>query len=120
PFLRDRFPSAGYQGKYVRHQIANALVDRSWMVRTAAALALGECRAPSMTGAIRPLLEAPYRAERIAAAAALVACGEPVTTRSSLLDGASAAPAYIGDTTRTIDFLTTLAACHLDVLEHWL
>ncbi len=121
PFLRNRFPSAGYQGKYVRHQIANALVDRSWMVRTAAALALGECRAPSMAGALRPLLEAPYRAERIAAAAALVACGEPVApAHSSLLDGASAAPAHIGDTTRTIDFLTTLAACHLKVLEHWL
>jgi ubiquinone/menaquinone biosynthesis C-methylase UbiE len=120
PFLRERFPSAGYQGKYVRHQIANALVDRSWMVRTAAALALGECRAPSMAGALRPLLEAPYRAERIAAAAALVACGEQVAARSSLLDGAFAAPAHIGDTTRTIDFLTALAACHLDVLDHWL
>ena len=74
-----------------------------------------------MAEALRRLLEAPYRAERIAAAAALVSCGERVTpSHSSLLDGASAAPAHIGDTTRTVEFLTTLAACHLEVLESWL
>src|SRR5262245_49230048 len=40
PALKAQFPSAGPQGKYVRNQVANALADRSWAVRTAAALAL--------------------------------------------------------------------------------
>jgi SAM-dependent methyltransferase len=117
PGLRQRFPSAGHRGKYVRNLIANALVDRSWVVRTAAALALGECRARSMTGALRPLLAAPYRAERIAAAAALVCCGDPAGPAESLLDGASPAPARIGDATRSIDFLKVLTSGHLDVLS---
>ena len=121
PPLGRRFPSVGYQAKYVRNLIANALVDRSWVVRVAAALAVGECRAPSMADRLRPLIEAPYRAERIAAAAALVCCGERVTpAQSSLLEAAVAAPARIGDTTRTSEFLATLAACHLDVLAAWL
>jgi len=121
PGLRRRFPSAGYQGKYVRDYIANALVDRMWTVRMTAALALGECRAPSMAAALEPLLDAPYRAERIAAAAALASLGAPVSpAHSSLLDGAFPAPARIGDMTRTMDFLTTLAASHADVLAAWL
>ncbi len=120
PGLADRFPSAGHEGKYVRNHIANALVDRSWVVRTAAALALGECRAPSMTGALEPLLAAPYRAERIAAAAALVRCGHRVESAQSLLEGATPAPPRIGDTTRSVDFLSTLASCHLEMLAAWL
>ena len=120
PSLRQRFPSAGYHGKYVRNLIANALVDRSWVVRTAAALALGECRAPSMAEALRPLLAAPYRAERIAAAAALVCCGHPVGPAQSLLDGAAPAPLRIGDATRSIDVLAMLASCHREVLAAWL
>ena len=119
PALRQRFPSAGFHGKYVRNLIANALVDRSWVVRTAAALALGECRAPSMTGALRPLLEAPYRAERVAAAAALACCGNPLGPVDSLLDGAAPAPQRIGDATRSLDFLAILASCHLEVLSHF-
>jgi len=121
PSLRERFPSAGYQGKYVRNQIANALVDRSWIVRTAAALALGECRAPSLIESLRPMLAAPYRAERIAAAATLGCCGDAIQpARGRLLEGASPAPSRIGDSTRTVDFLATLASCHLDVLAAWL
>ena len=119
PFLRKRFPSGGYHGKYVRNYIANALADRSWIVRTAAALALGECRARSTVNALRPLLGGPYRAERIAAAAAIVSLGEPVPYRSSLLDGAAPAPASIGDDTRSVEFLALLAASHAEILTGW-
>jgi SAM-dependent methyltransferase len=119
--LRRRFPSAGYQGKYVRDLLANALVDRSWIVRVAAALAIRECRAPAMVGALRPLLDGPYRAERIASAAALAACGARTPlSRSSLLEAAAPAPARIGDSAASLAFLATLAACHLDVLAGWL
>jgi SAM-dependent methyltransferase len=120
PRLRQRFPSAGYRGKYVRVYLSDALVDRSWIVRTSAALALGECGAPSMAGALRHLLAGPYRAERIAAAAALACCGDRSGfLPASLLDGALPAPARIGDATRSLDFLATLTSCHLDVLAGW-
>ncbi len=112
--------AAGFRGRYVRGQIANGLVDRAWPVRVAAALALGDCRAASSVAALQPLLLAPFRAERIAAAAAILSCGGLVeASGSSLLDGASAAPATIGDTTSSVDVLTALAAAHPDVLDRW-
>jgi SAM-dependent methyltransferase len=120
PALRSRFPSAGYQGKYVRNQIANALVDRSWTVRTAAALAVAECGARSMSSSLRPLLAGPYRGERVAAAAALISLGEAVAIApAALLDDALTAPRTIGDTTATLEFLTVLAAGHVAILESW-
>src|SRR5262245_11603530 len=75
PGQRARFPSAGRHGKYIRHFVANGLHDRSWIVRTAAALALGDCGSPASIPALRLLLAAPYRPERLAAAAALARCG---------------------------------------------
>ena len=53
----------------------NALCDRSWIVRTAAALAVGECRDHALAGVLRPLLADPFRPVRLAAAAALAAMG---------------------------------------------
>jgi ubiquinone/menaquinone biosynthesis C-methylase UbiE len=121
PGLRHRFPSAGFRGRYVRNEIANALQDRSWPVRVAAAFALGECRTDSQLDHLMRQLAAPHRAERIAAAAAILRCGGalPATAGSSLLDNAAPAPASIGDTTRTLDFLTSLASVHLGVLAAW-
>lgn len=121
PGLRARFPSAGHQGKYVRHFVANGLVDRSWVVRTAAALALGECGSPASIDALRRRLTAPYRAERIAAAAALVSCGEAAPRSiDALLDGAMPVPVFIGDRTDSLDFLETLAERHLALFERGL
>ena len=117
PPLRRRFPSAGYQGKYVRNQIANALVDRTWIVRTAAALALGECGSSAAAASLRPLLSAPYRAERIAAAAAIVACGGDMDV--PLLTDALSAPRRIGDVTSSLDVLAIVASGHLGVLSAW-
>jgi SAM-dependent methyltransferase len=118
--LRGRIHSAGRHGRYVRGPIANGLVDRTWPVRVAAALALGECRSPGMTGRLQQMLTAPFRPERIAAAAAILNCGgtldRPV---DSLLDGAMSVPSSIGDRTSSVEFLTTLASAHTHVLAHW-
>jgi SAM-dependent methyltransferase len=120
PALKRRFPAAGYRGRYVRNHIANGLVDRSWPVRVAAALALGECRSASKVPELRRLLTAPYRAERIAAASAIVRCGGSLDQpRSSLLHNALPAPVQIGDHTRALDFLAALADRHADVLAAW-
>ena len=128
PIWRRLIPAAGDHGRYVRDEIANALVDRAWPVRVAAALALGDCRSPASVDALRPLLRAPYRVERIAAAAAIVRCGGDVPGSQdpgihhagSLLEGAVPVPARIGDTTNTIEFLATLIADHPHVLPAWL
>lgn len=119
PMWSRRFPVAGYRGRYVRNRITDGLYDRSWPVRVAAALALGECRAASKIAHLQRLLRAPLRAERIAAAAAIVSCGGSLTPAPSLLVGALPAPATIGDATGAIEFLSTLASCHQDVLAGW-
>src|SRR4051794_29326238 len=49
PSWRRRFPTAAARGRHVRNKITDGLLDRSWPVRTSAALALGECRAWSRT-----------------------------------------------------------------------
>ena len=111
---------AGFQGRYVRGHITNGLIDRAWPVRVAAALALGECRSAASVDALRPVLLGPFRAERVAAAAAIVACGGTVqVSRSSLLDGAASAPPSVGDLTRSVDILVALASAHSRVLDHW-
>lgn len=116
----ERFPSAGHQGKYVRHFIANGLADRVWPVRTAAALALGECGSPSSISVLRDHLRAPFRAERIAAVSALIACGGTIDEiPTALLHGALPAPSRIGETTASTEFLAILASCHRSVLGGW-
>src|SRR5262245_20657130 len=88
---------AGPHGRDVRGTIANGLVDRTWPVRVAAALALGDCRSTKSIDALRQLLSAPFRAERIAAASAIVACGGEVPGATSLLGGSAAVPPFVGD-----------------------
>jgi ubiquinone/menaquinone biosynthesis C-methylase UbiE len=120
PGLQARVSTAGYKGKYVRDLVGNALVDRSWPVRFASALALGECRSPTQITSLTRSLAAPFRAERIAAAGALVSCGlDPDGIASSLLSSALPAPRTIGDTTNTVAFLATMASRHPDVLAGW-
>jgi SAM-dependent methyltransferase len=120
PVLGRYIHAAGFKGRYVRGQIENGLVDRAWPVRVAAALALGECRSPASVEALQSMLRAPFRAERIAAAAAIVACGGTVpATQSPLLDGAVTAPPSVGDLSLSVDVLTALASAHLSVLDNW-
>jgi ubiquinone/menaquinone biosynthesis C-methylase UbiE len=120
PGLSSRIPVAGLQGRYVRGTIANGLVDRAWPVRVAAALALGECRSPLSIEALQGLLLAPFRSERIAAAAAILACGgTPEGAGRSLLEGSAPVPPTIGDRSKSLDVLTALASVHSRVLEQW-
>jgi SAM-dependent methyltransferase len=120
PGLKSYVHPAGYRGRYVRGPIGNGLVDRSWPVRVAAALALGDCRSPAQVPALERLLSAPYRAERIAAAAAIVASGG-VGPRggTSLLSGGLPVPDLVGDSSPSADVLAALASAHEDVLSRW-
>lgn len=108
-----------YQGRSVLGRLADALADRSWPVRVAAALALGECRSLAPVAQLQPLQFAPYRAERIAAAAAIVSCGGSVEGGRALLAGALSTPARIGDAMRSIDVLDALGRAHASVLDRW-
>jgi SAM-dependent methyltransferase len=114
PGWRTRFTSAAYACNFIQ----NGLADRSWPVRTAAALALGECPRAASVDPLQAILKSPYRAERIAAAAALVRCGGSPPA-SSILDGALPTPARIGDLTTSADFLALLASHHARVLASW-
>jgi ubiquinone/menaquinone biosynthesis C-methylase UbiE len=119
PGLGAAWAGTGYQGRYVRGPIGNGLVDRSWPVRVAAALALGDCRSADSGPALHRLLAGPYRAERIAAASAIVSCGGTVEGGPSLLSGALPAPTSIGDAHLSCDVLTALAGAHGGVLLNW-
>lgn len=119
PGLRQRFPSAGPRGAFISGSIANGVVDRAWIVRTAAALALGECRDPALAVKLRPLLADLMRPVRLAAAAALAACGAPPEGRAAPVEGADNAPERIGDTSLSVEWLARLAAAHAPVLEAW-
>jgi ubiquinone/menaquinone biosynthesis C-methylase UbiE len=117
PWLRWRFASVGPQGAFVRDAVANLLQDRTWLVRLAAALALGECRSPDMADRLRPLLGDSFRPVRLAAAASLLACGAaPGLDEAVLVTGAEAAPTRIGDTEVTLDWLSRLTGAHRTVL----
>ena len=77
PGLREWMASMGPRGAFARGPLVHLLGDRSWIVRTAAALGLGECRDAQLAAPLRARLEDSSRPVRIAAAAALTACGCP-------------------------------------------
>ena len=117
PWVRKHLAGIGARGVMVRSLPINALKDRVWFVRTAAALALGETRDPEMAPFLRPALADPYRPVRLAAAAALFACaGEAGAPEAELLADSEPAPARIGDSASTLEWLTVLAREHAGVL----
>lgn len=118
PGGRLRRRCAGFRGRGVRNDIANALVDRSWPVRVAAALASGECRSPTSVVQLRRSLDAPFRAERIAAAAALRACGAAAPGLPELVATAEPVPPRIDRRTTSMDFLAAMAGIHTAVLSN--
>jgi SAM-dependent methyltransferase len=68
---------------------------------------------------LRPLLTDPYRPVRLAAAAALAACQKQAPdSDAALLADAEPAPARIGDSASTVEWLSMLAREHEDVLGH--
>jgi len=118
PLLRERMPSTGPRGAFARGPIVNLLGDRSWIVRTAAALAAGECRDPALAPSLTARLSDSSRAVRIATAAALVASGETLSIQD-LLEGADPAPERLGDTEDSREWLERLVVAHPDVVRRW-
>jgi SAM-dependent methyltransferase len=115
PGLAGRFASTGPKGAFARGSVENLLVDRSWIVRVAAALALGECRDEALAARLRARLEDASRPVRLAAWAALAA-GSRTPPPAPSLDGADPAPERIGDTETSAFWLERLAAAHPAVL----
>jgi SAM-dependent methyltransferase len=118
PFLRERMASTGPRGVFARGPLVNLLGDRAWIVRAAAALALGECRDPLLAAPLRARLDDASRPVRIAAAAALAACGQTVDA-ADLLRGADPAPERLGDTEESLEWLERLVVAHPEVMRAW-
>jgi len=114
PGLRRHVATTGERGRLLARSIANGLSDRCLIVRTAAALALGECRDPGQAGAIEPLLDDPFRPPRLAGLAALAACGRP--RREASLEGCEPTPAALGEGAPTLVWLARLAERHRGLL----
>jgi ubiquinone/menaquinone biosynthesis C-methylase UbiE len=117
PGLRRRFPAVAGYGMPVRELVANGLSDRAWIVRTAAALALGECAALAPVPALKPLLRDSHRPVRVASAAALIAAGADIGDEHTVLAGAEPAPRRIGDTESSLEWLGRLADAHRGLLS---
>ena len=116
--IRRLLPTSGARGDLVRHTMINALCDRSWIVRTAAALAVGECRDRALAGVLRPLLSDPFRPVRLAAAAALAAMGATgAPLVEATLAGAEPAPLRIGEDESGRAWVERLVAAHRTVVE---
>lgn len=117
PGLRRGLPTVGHRGRLVSRSIANGLVDRCFIARTGAALALGECRDPAYAPMLRPQLLDPFRPARVAAAAALASCGVTVEGGAALLAGAEPTPPELGEGVPTRLWLERLAERHICVLD---
>jgi SAM-dependent methyltransferase len=115
PGLRRYLATTGERGRLVSRSIANGLSDRCFIVRTAAALALGECRDARQAAAIGSLLDDPFRPARLAGLVALAACGSP--RREATFEDCEATPPALGEGASTIDWLGRLAERHLGLLR---
>jgi SAM-dependent methyltransferase len=115
PGLRRHLATVGARGRLVARSIANGLSDRCLVVRTAAALALGECRDPDLAGAIEALLEDPFRPPRLAALVALAACGRP--RPGATPEGCEPTPETLGDGAPSLAWLARLAERHMALLR---
>ncbi len=106
------------RGRYV-DALGDRLADPAWIVRSAAALALGACGDARSAPRLAALLADPFRPVRLCAAAARAALSNtPAPAWATLLDGADAAPARIGDTAAAGEWLGYLATAHRRVLTH--
>ncbi len=117
PGFRKGLPTVGRRGRLVSRSISNGLVDRCFIVRTAAALALGECRDPALAPRLRTLLRDPFRPPRAAAAAGLASCGAAVSEGPGFLGDAERTPPELGDGAATLAWLEHLTERHLSVVE---
>jgi SAM-dependent methyltransferase len=115
PGLRRHLPTVGRYGRLVSPSLLNGVAAPAFIVRTAAALALGECRDPVLAPVFTRLLADPFRPVRLTAALGLTALGhEPPAD-----DAASAGeptPAQIADGASVLEWLTRLAEAHPSLL----
>lgn len=120
PPLRKLLPGTGYNVRYVRGHLCNHLEDKSWFVRTAAALALAEIRDPATAPALRAALSDPIRPVRIAVAVALKLVGAPVdATAGEITRGSESPSAHVEGTATTTQWLDCLCQWHAGVLRSW-
>lgn len=116
PLVRRHAPTMGDHGRLVSASIANATRDAAFMVRMAAALALGECADAVQTPVLQRLLADPFRPVRLAAALALARAGAatPVSVR---LDGTEATPLVFAEGAVTTRWIEWLSAAHPAVID---
>jgi SAM-dependent methyltransferase len=114
PWLGGGPEHTGPMGAHARGPIENLLVDRSWIVRVAAALALGECRDETLAARLGARLDDASRPVRLAAWAALAVTSQPP---APALDGADPAPERIGDTETSAFWLERFCAAHPAVVH---
>jgi ubiquinone/menaquinone biosynthesis C-methylase UbiE len=117
PGIRRSLNTVGRHGRLVSRSLLNAAVDRSFIVRTAAALALGECRDARLADRLAMMLTDPFRPVRAAAGAALRACGGSAVATAVIDAAPEPTPALIGEGVATLDWLGELARAHRDLLR---
>ena len=117
PGLRRHLPTVGRRGGLVSRSLLNASIDPSFIVRTAAALALGECADPALAPALLAMHADPFRPVRLAAAAALVACGGPPPLPGAAGADVESTPAQMAEGVSTLDWLRRLASAHRALLD---
>jgi SAM-dependent methyltransferase len=117
PGLRKQLPTVGHRGRLVSRSIANGLVDRCFIVRTAAALALGECRDAAFAPELERLLSDPFRPPRVAAAAALELPGGSAGGGLPGSTGVEPTPAELGEGAPTLRWLELLIERHVAVFD---
>ena len=111
PLLRRRAVSTGRYGRLISGTLANAAGDRLFIVRMAAALALGECRDPALDPILSGLQRDPFRPVRIAAGAGRMALGHAAAAWPDA-PGLATTPDLIADGVATSDWLRLLSSAH--------
>lgn len=115
PGVRKHVRGVGWRGRLVSAAISNAATDGLFIVRTAAALALGECRDPGLLPLLERMQDDTFRPVRLAVAAALQACGAPHLVRP-LPATLEPTPDLVAEGASTRRWLDRLAAAHLTLL----
>lgn len=117
PFLRRYLPTVASNGRLVVGTVLNATATPAFIVRTAAALALGECGGTDVVPALTQLAKDPFGVVRRAAAVALRANGVAVDDRDLDDTSASATPVEIAADETTHWWLTRLAERHRSLFD---
>lgn len=115
PVVRRHVPGVGRRGRLVSGTMANAAADGLFLVRTAAALALGECRDPALVPVLERLHDDPFSPVRLAAAAGLHACGAAARVRATPAT-LEPTPDLVAEGASTRPWLQWLASAHGELL----